>query len=144
MALTDAQKATIFEIFGLPQGGSIKSVTSLVDFPGTLGQVTYPNTVTGDISLVVTELNTQIAALSASQETRVGTLLTRWDELSATKPVKISVGASGAEGVLADFQRERKNIRNTLANILGFTMPGSYVDEANRIFYRPLKALGDR
>jgi len=127
MALTDAQTATVFVILGVPQGGAGAVAEQVVSIRGPL----YENF---DFAGLITAINTKIAALSSDQETLVGALLTRWDELKSYSVVRIKRSGS-ASGTLADYPQERENIRRDLGNILGMVVPtGGFVAEMRRAF----------
>lgn len=126
MALSDAQAAQVFEIFGVPQGGRGEVVASVATLFG-------PAWESYDLAGVVTLLNERLAALTAAQETRVAALLVRWDAIGSTSPLKVDASAP-SHGTLADHPAERAALRLALADLIGFAAPsGGFAAEARRV-----------
>ncbi len=126
MALSAAQTSQLYEVFGLPQGGLGYDAAQVANLWGPAGEA-Y------DFTAHVTALTTKLAALSASQETRVTTALTRWDVITSYDPLKIHRSTTGGEGTIVDYPAEREAIRQTIGNVIGYYVPrGGFVAEIQR------------
>ena len=124
--MTSAQRTQIFEIFGLPQNGSGYSVFLTATLFGPFAEP-Y------DFTALVTALNAKLDALTSPQETRVIVHLERWDLVGGTNPLLMQKSSSGAEGIIVDFNRERQNIHNQIAAIIGFYAPyGGWIADVRR------------
>lgn len=122
MTLTADQISQTYEIFGIPQGGTAFVASKLISLFGPSGE-SY------DFSIVITALNTKLAALTTNQITRVEVLLTRWLEINGFTPLRVSKGSSGAEGELVNYENERNNIRRLMGNLIGFACPeGGFIE----------------
>lgn len=125
MSLTATQTTQIYEILGVPQDGSGEVIGSIATLFG-------PEFESYNMGNIVTSIDAKLAALSASQLTRVTTLLDRYTAISASSPLKLNA-ASGARGTLVDHPAEREAIRLALGNILGIATPsGGFMAEALR------------
>ena len=134
MALTAAQITQVFEVFCVPQGGAATAVIAVSSRSGGIA-IEQATTEAYEFAAVVTDLTAKLAALTATGETRVTTLLTRWDTLTSYDPLRIHKASGGAEGEIVDYEKERCNIRAALANIIGFAVPGGgFAAEARRNF----------
>lgn len=116
MALSAAQIAQIYEIAGIPQQGAGYAAFALASLFGPAGEAF-------SFTAVCTALDARIAAVSASQETRIGTHLTRWDTIGGTSQLQINKSSEGAEGTIVDDPAEREAIRQAIFNLLGFICP---------------------
>jgi hypothetical protein len=127
MALTSAQTTQLYEIFGVPQSGVGRVANTFADLSGSL-------TVRVDLSYTETSaaLAAAIAALSEAQITRVAALLTDWDSIGSQSELAVSADG-GTSGTLVDHAKRRANIRDALANILGFMSAQSFA-QAARVF----------
>lgn len=113
MALTAAQISQVYDIIELPQSGS----ALLQPTPGNpFDHIPHYY----DASATVTAIDAKLAALTAEQITRVGTLLTRWDSITSTSPTRI-LDKGGS--VLADHPEERRNIKGAIEHIIGLKLP---------------------
>lgn len=125
MALTAAQVTQVFEIFGIPQNGAGDVAIQASSPDGPLCE-TY------DFSALATKLSARLTALSSEQVARVVTLLTRWDAVSSSSPLRIA-RSGGGSGTIADHPGERAAIRFALSNLVGFAAaPGGFAAEAAR------------
>lgn len=126
MSLSAAQVTQVFEVLGVPQGGSGAVIGSVATLFG-------PAWETYDVSAIVTLVNAKLAGLSAAQEARVSTLLERWEAIGLTSPLRVDE-ADGSRGTLANHPAERAAIRFALANIIGVATPsGGFAAEAQRL-----------
>ena len=125
MALSAAQVTQVYDIFGVPQGGSGAVISAVATVFGPVCDVL-------DMSALVTAIDAKLAALSAEQITRVTALLARWDAISSTSPLRVTQSAS-TRGIAADHPAERVSIRAALSNIIGIAVPsGGFAAEAAR------------
>lgn len=123
MALTAAQITQVYEIFGVPQNG----VGQIV---GAIATPFGPVCDSCDVSALVSKIDARLAALTATQITRVSSLLTRWDAVTSSSPLRVE-GSSGARGTVADHPAERALIRTALSNLIGVAVPaGGFAAEA--------------
>src|ERR1043165_1361684 len=123
MALTAAQITQVYEIFGVPQNG----VGQIV---GAIATPFGPGFDSCDTSALVTAIDARLAALTTSQLARVNSLLTRWDAITSSSPLRVE-GSSGARGTVADHPAERALIRTALSNLIGVAVPaGGFAAEA--------------
>lgn len=118
MALDDAMKAKIRQIFGIPQVGNGYNVHELATLFGPWGEE-Y------DFTAVLTELDGRLTAAALVTETvnRITAVITDWDSIGSTSPLQIWKSSSGAEGVIVDYPQQRENIRLELSRLLGFNCP---------------------
>ena len=116
MALDADETTQTFEIFGIPQSGSAYHTYAITTLWGPFGQA-Y------DCSAIVTQLTTILTALTASQLVRVRLVLVRWNEVTSFSPLAIVEGSAGGKGRIVDYDEERKKMRRTLSNIIGFSTP---------------------
>ncbi|MCW8128913.1 MAG: hypothetical protein KIS92_00885 [Planctomycetota bacterium] len=124
---SDAEKEKVFQVFGVPRGGTGFEVVNLSSIFGPAGE-TY------DFSAVVTALNARIDAADAVAERRalVQAQLADWDAVTPQSELEVYAGA-GNSGVLAHDARRRENIRMTIADLLGFVCPrGGFSREIQR------------
>jgi hypothetical protein len=126
MPLSSTQITQIFEIVGVPQDGNGAVFSSVA----TLFGPAYENY---DMAAIVTQINTKLAALSATQITRCTELLDRFTAITATSPLTISDSSAG-KGVIVNHPQERSSIRESLGNLLGIAVPsGGFMAEAKRV-----------
>lgn len=149
MGLLSAAQITVIkcEIFGIPEGGAGVIVTSLSHIPPSLAQSWEPTYSIGSFTNALDQIDDRLEAVTASQLTRIERLLTRWDEIGATSPLKLIKDSEGGEGIIADHQEERESIRRLLSNIIGLWCPrGGFWAETERIMsrYASYCALGAR
>ena len=129
MPLTDSQKDGVREILGVPASAPW-NVEQLVGLYGSVAE-TY------DLTRVISELNTKLAAVTADEELRVEALLARWLAIGATSQLRVTA-AGTTRGVLVDAPAERDAIRAALANAIGFSVPaGGFAAEMERRMRRP-------
>lgn len=112
MALTATQINQVFEIFEIPLNGVLSNFTMVSSPFGAAGD-------DQDASAAVTHLNARLTELTAEQITRCGTLLSRWATMT-TNPAKIY---DKAGSLIADYTKERANIRAALSSIIGIRTP---------------------
>ena len=125
MAWSTLKTYKVFQIFGVPQGGSAFDATAISTLYGPFGEP-Y------EFAALVTNFQTKITAAVADSDkvTLLETLLTRRDAIGPTSPVVINKSSGGAEGVIADHPGEREAIRRELGSILGVSAPkGGYMME---------------
>lgn len=117
MALSATNISLVFEIMGVPENGTLYAASRLASLWG-------PAAESYNFAPVVTALNAAIAALTASQETRVTALLLDWtnNDLSISE-LQISRSSSSALGVIVDDSTRADKIRNSLMRIIGFSAP---------------------
>ena len=117
MALTAAQTAQLYQIMGVPQGGTARTVMRIATLYGPSGEVF-------DFAAVVTMLTTQLTevATNSSREARVTTLLTAWEDITSYSNLRVD-GAGTNRGRLVHHERARETIRQELANLIGFYVP---------------------
>lgn len=126
MALSAAQATQVFEMLGIPQGGSADAIGSVATLFG-------PAWETYDVSGLVALVNARLAALTAAQEARVAEVLARWSAIGPASPLQVRE-AAGSRGTLADHPAERAALRGALANLLGIAVPaGGFAAEAQRL-----------
>ena len=144
MALTD--KETFYEILGLPQQGTAIVIDNLTNRTATIASSVEGKTYTHDFSNIITAVEARLTALSTAQETIVDVHVARWTEL-LTKPVQVAQGATGGSGTLADYPKEREEIRERIGNIVGVAIPhGGFMESARKTFGTSgqMQSLGDR
>lgn len=125
MALTAAQITQVYEIFGVPQGGSGAVVSAVATIFG-------PVCDSLDMSALVTKIDAKLAALGTTQLARVTALLLRWDAVTSTSPLRVTQ-SSATRGIAVDHPAERASIRVALSNIIGIAVPnGGFAAEAAR------------
>lgn len=135
-AFTDDEIAQIFDIFGLPRQGTGIIAPELVARPTALSATWDASYNSASIAGIVTALETQLAASTEEQRTRARLHLTRWTEIGGSSPLEIRQGSDGSAGLLASYPKERENIRQALACILGIMVPeGGFFAEARRVFF---------
>ena len=136
MALTAAQIVQVFEILGIPKGGTGLIVTSLSHVPPSLAQSWTSTWTEGDFAEIVTKVSAALAALDADQVTRVQTWLTQWDSICKTPSLKLD------GDVQLDFKQEMQNVREMIGTLIGISVPfGGFLQETKRQ-YQP--GWGDR
>lgn len=117
MPLSATNISLVFEIMGVPQNGTLYASSRLASLWG-------PAAETYDFSAIVTMLNTALAALTATQITRVEALLADWtaNDLSISE-LSINRSSSSALGVIVDDSTRAAKIRARLVSIIGFSAP---------------------
>jgi len=116
MALTTTQTAKLFKILQVPQNGGADVIGDLISIFG-------PATESFDFAGAVSLINTRITALSTDQSTEIATLITQWDTDSLDFN-ELKVDSQGRQrGVLVDYDRRKRLIRDTIQNILGVSLP---------------------
>lgn len=128
MALTAAQTQTIYEACGLFAGGSTRYRYKF----GAVGMAFEPGNIEGQTlswsySSIKTQIDTRIAALSAGEETRLGTYITTYDDTATT-----SLTLTGE--VNLDLPEENENAANKIRQIIGLwveAVPGVSPDGEN-------------
>lgn len=143
---TDAERAQIFEIFGIPVSGDAIIGIEFAHFPGTPIPEYLPTWATADFSTLVDQVDAVLADITSDTATRSRVLLARWDEVTASSPLLVSSSQTGG-GTLADHPTERDNIRTQLGNQLGITVPWGGFSEQMKQYYgtsRNQATLGDR
>ncbi len=124
MALLADQTAQVYKVFGVPQAGASYIAYALSTLYGPAGEV-Y------DHAAIVTALTARLAAMTSNQETIITALLVRWEVLTDYNPLRVDADG-GSRGVIVDYDRERRNIRKTLSNVIGFACPsGGFSMEAS-------------
>ncbi len=125
MALTSAQTTQIYEIFGVPQNGSGAVISAVATIFGPVFESL-------DLSALVTKIDTKLSALTSEQIARVTTLLSRWDAITSTSPLRVTQSAA-TRGIAVDHPAERAAIRTALSNIIGVAVPsGGFAAETAR------------
>ena len=126
MPLSSDQTTQVFQILGIPQGGTGHVIGSVATLFG-------PAYESYDMQAVVALVNARLAGLSAPQETRLTALLARWDAIGSTSPLRVNA-AGDTRGELADHPAEREAIRHALADVAGIAVPaGGFAAEARRM-----------
>jgi hypothetical protein len=134
-AFTDDEKALVFEILGVPQGGTGLLVPALSRRGDAPPQDWEPVYAEGDFGEIVARITARLDATTEAQRTRARELLAQWNELAPTATLELR----GATEL--DVARELDRIRAQLGNLLGVAVPrGGFVGEARR----QLAAPGDR
>ena len=129
MALTADQRSRFMEIIGLPPSGGTIVVTSLVHWPFSNTQQWEPTWNVGDLTDLITAVDSRITAMSASTEAIVTGLIARYTEIEVS-PMKVTSAAGGAGGNLVDHELERENIRQRISNAAGIAVPkGGFLKE---------------
>lgn len=121
MALTAAQTTQCFEIFGIPETGTSITIGSIQSIYGA-------NIAVYSHAAAATRMAAILAALTATQITRVTTLLDRWTAITGTAPSKIN---DDAGSVCADYPAERAAIREQLEKITGIFIGGQATSADN-------------
>lgn len=128
MALSADQIAQYYMLIGVPQGG-------VADYSPVVASFFGPYYEAYNFSALITVIDARLAALSAAQCTIITTLLTRASDIGWTSRLIINKGTSGAEGQIVNDPDEIKEIRKTLAKMIGFKCPedGWLMSGENRI-----------
>lgn len=113
MALTQAQIDTGYSILGIPNSDSVFHISALFTFAGAMAEFF-------DISRIKVELDSRFSGLSATQEADAIILINRYIALATKRTVVTKSGNN--DGVLADFDRERSQIRRQFQTLIGVTM----------------------
>jgi len=109
MALTDAQKQTVYEACGLrAQGGTYR----LVRFDAFSTTDMEDSSLTWDYSNVKNAIDTAVSGLSSAAETRLGTYITTYDD---TRTSSLRVRGE----VELDDRQEFELARQAIADIVG-------------------------
>lgn len=116
MGLTAAQTSKVHQIFGLPEIGTGFVGYQVVTIYGPFGEE-Y------DFTALTTELAARCSALGSEPVTRAGVVIAEWDVIGSTNPLTISKASGGSEGEIVNYPKQRENIRQELAKILGFVVP---------------------
>lgn len=125
MAISAADRTTIFQIMGVPEKDAPNVVWAQLGFFG-------PAADSFDIAAVKDMLDAAITGVSAEQETAAEAQVTRWNTITSYDPARITRAGTTA-GVIVDRDQERRNIRNALGTILGFAVPkNGFMAEARR------------
>lgn len=125
-ALTTDERAQIYEIARIPQGGDGYAAFALTSLWGPAGEP-Y------DFSAVCTALDAKMTAATDAQCTRIRTHLTRWDDIGGTSQIQINKSSDGAEGTIVDDPGELEAIRRSIFNIIGFFCPrGGFLQQFER------------
>lgn len=151
MALTAAQISKVFEVIALPESGSTTLVTNLVHYPYTNTSTWEPCWNTGDLSGLVARIKVNISLMNATTETIVTGLLTTWDDIGSTNPLRVT-SSQQAAGVLVDNDKQRELIRQRVGNLIGLAVPqGGFLGEMQRVYGIRLgagtpvnRSIGDR
>ena len=126
MPLSATQVTQVFEILGVPQDGSGDVFASVATLFG-------PAYETYDMAAIVARIDAKLAALTATQITRVTELLDRFNSITATSPLQVEASSAG-KGTIVDHPKERDAIRIALGNVLGIAVPsGGFMAEARRL-----------
>lgn len=118
MALTDAQIASVYEIFGLPNKSTAFGVLAFATFKGPAGEVFT-------LSGVKTQLDAALAALTTDEQAlfTVATtgILAEWDKVKNRHQKIIQDGST--QGVIFDAAAGKENVRQRASVVLGFYAP---------------------
>lgn len=125
MAFSATETTQIFQMFGVPETGTVTVVHHMVSLWG-------PYAENYDLSGVVTALTARITAINANASALVmaqGVLTAYYTTVGDNSQVRITADGS-TTGVLADDKAELEYYRTKLSNILGFFCPrGGYTQE---------------
>lgn len=128
MAFSTTQKTQIFQIFGLPEHGTMRVVHQLSSMWGTHAE-SY------DLSGAVTLLNAAIADCEANAAAlaRAQAILTEYyTTIGESSQMRVTADGTSS-GTLMDQPAQLAFYRDQLSTVLGFYMPkGSAVDELRR------------
>ena len=113
--LTADETTRVFKVFGIPQNGIGFVAARIISLYGPGGNV-Y------DFSALVTQLNSLLASVSATQYTQIQALLTEWENISDYSEISVNADAT-TQGRIVDHTARRHNVRRTLSNIIGFFVP---------------------
>jgi hypothetical protein len=125
MALSDANKVLLYEVFGVPMAGEGYEAQHITSLYGPFSE-TY------DFSTIVTDLDTRLAAMTSAQEDRIEALLSEASTIKTHSVVRVDRDPSGAQGRIVDHEREQEKIRRALGTVIGFYVPrGGYMMECD-------------
>ena len=113
--LTADETTRVFKIFGIPQNGTGFVAARIISLYGPGGN-SY------DFSALVAQLNSLLAAVTATQYTQIQALLTEWENVTDYSEISVNADAT-TQGRIVDHTTRRHNIRRTLSNIIGFFVP---------------------
>ena len=120
MAWTTLKTVKVFQMFGIPKVTTYQPIAhaGLRSLWGPFGE-SY------DIATTRTDLTNRITAAVTDTDvtTQMEAVLTRWDAIGPTSPLRIDQSSDGAQGVIADHPGERENCRREIANLIGFDAP---------------------
>jgi hypothetical protein len=134
-AFTEDEKAQVFEILGVPQGGTGLLVPALSRRGVAPPQDWEPAYAEGDFGEIVARITARLDATTEAQRTRAREMLAQWNELAPTATLELRGPAE------LDVARELDRIRAQLGNLLGVALPrGGFVGDARR----QREAPGDR
>lgn len=114
--LSADQIAQYYMLIGVPQGG-------VADYSPVVASFFGPYYEAYSFSALITVIDARLAALTSAQCTIITTLLTRASDMGWTSQLMISKGTSGVEGTIVDDPSELREIRKTLAKMIGFNCP---------------------
>jgi hypothetical protein len=137
MALTAANVAKVYELLGIPQGGTGLIVTSLSHVPPSLAQAWTSTYTEGDFSAIVTKITAALAAISAEQQTLVEAWLAQWDSIKTAT----SLTLEGEVGM--NFAEEAEKCRESVGNLVGVAVPfGGFLQETWAVYGRGRESSG--
>lgn len=120
MALTAAQKSTLYRIYRIPPGGT-------VSFYGQLNVNTGNLINSIDVSAIVTEIDTRAAALNSDQETDLIGLLTEYDTITVGSTASMQGGSIGSLTSVSESDPKRRDqILAEVEHIIGINLQGLY------------------
>jgi hypothetical protein len=110
MALTTAQKLSLFEILEVPYQTTADSPVDEFKLSGETTSATATDA-------LATKILSRISALSSDEETRLTTYITRWDELGTTR-VAVNGGVAEVSGVSWSVEDELRAIQQRVKIII--------------------------
>lgn len=113
MALTNAQKISLYQILGIPYAETYTVHDGMGTAPdyGTI-QSTY--------STIKTQLDLFLASLADGVETAIVGLITAWDSITTTA-ISMTSGAVGSiNGITIDYEAQRALIRERMENLVPY------------------------
>lgn len=123
MALDANDTARIYDLFGIPQAGTVWQTYALDSLFGPFGEeYTF--------SSIITELDARLVALTATQELHVEAAVDEYETITPFGNLEIHKSASGSEGRIIDDEDKIERIRQYCARKVGFKVPvGGYLRE---------------
>lgn len=121
---TAAEVTKLFKIYGIPQNATGFVAGRIISLYGPGGNV-Y------EFSALVSQLNSQLALVSATQYAEIQALIVEWDAITDYSELIVD-SDNKSSGQLVDHAKRRDLIRATLSNILGFYVPkGGFFTDAS-------------
>ena len=120
MAFTAAQKTLMYEILGLFEGGTFDWYNYNDRVTGEITSVPMHNQISFTVATTRLEVVfTAIEGASDNRETRIGEILTEYDEIDFDVATIVVGGASGASGLRYNPDVKRAHLKDLLERNLG-------------------------